>query len=585
MEDKQWLLKLSQLKNATRKVTIITKSTTQLNTSSTLDNDIFEYAANNEFLSSLSLLTLIILYGIVVFSGICGNSTLLISLCSQSTARVKNPLLLALCTADLLVSLVSAPLTIIGVILRMQSRTMSYVVVNIGCKAFHYLQSFPVAASSLCLLMLSLDRYVTVKHPRLAQLRQRQFLPSILAFLSWIGSAILCIPLLLVYRVFTASSSSSPSSSFKTTTTPYTASSTSSSPSSTVTGHQLISSTTFPIYRNSNLINDKRLCVSDYGSSEWHIVFIVSYVSIVFIIPIIGVIFNHIGVRRKLCALSLTARAQHGELPLPMPTILRRPTHMILVTGMTPNGLNVPDSSHDDYLSPQKSSSRRSNGSDSNQCGVNRLNSNRRFNGSSSIINPSNSKNGLGTDEENRNLMAETRFRASPRTPRSIRRVQNQQIQTRLNSPPIPPAELPIPQTSTLRSRRRLANILVVAGFVFMACWSPHVICLIFREFSITSGCSNTVTEFVMLLGFAHSAVSPILHWVLNYNSLRQSACQPFAKLNSAQRFLRSHLRFTGPPPAPPSSTNEAALGPFNPRFIKQRPQVHKPPASSHYLY
>lgn len=103
-----------------------------------------------------------------------------------------------------------------------------------------------------------------------------------------------------------------------------------------------------------------------------------------------------------------------------MPTILRRPTHMILVTGMTPNGLNVPDSSHDDYLSPQKSSSRRSNGSDSNQCGVNRLNSNRRFNGSSSIVNPSNSKNGLGTDEENRNLMAETRFRASPRTPRLV---------------------------------------------------------------------------------------------------------------------------------------------------------------------
>lgn len=85
--------------------------------------------------------------------------------------------------------------------------------------------------------------------------------------------------------------------------------------------------------------------------------------------------------------------------------------------------------------------------------------------------------------------------------------------------------------------------------------------------------------------GFAHSTISPILHWILNYNSLRQSTCQPFAKLNSAQRFLRSHLRFTGPPPPPPSSTNEAALGPFNPRFIKQRPQVHKPPASSHYLY
>ena len=94
---------------------------------------------------------------------------------------------------------------------------------------------------------------------------------------------------------------------------------------------------------------------------------------------------------------------------------------------------------------------------------------------------------------------------------RSIRRVQNQQMRSRLNSPPIPPAELPIPQTSTLRSRRRLANILVVAGFVFMACWSPHVICLIFREFSITSGCSNTVTEFVMLLG---NKINHIENWL-----------------------------------------------------------------------
>jgi hypothetical protein len=178
-------------------------------------------------------------------------------------------------------------------------------------------------------------------------------------------------------------------------------------------------------------------------------------------------------------------------------------------------------------------------------------------------------------------------------------------MRARLPSPPCPPAELPLPQTSTLRSRRRLANILVAAGFIYMLCWLPHVCCLVIREFNIGDGCSNTAKEFFLLLGewlemlltcglrhllvpppgFTHSAVSPILHWILNYNSLRQSACQPFAKLNSAQRFLRSHLRFTGPPPAAPSSTNEAALGPFNPKFIKQRPQIYKPPASSHYLY
>lgn len=147
MEDKQWLLKLAQLnKNITsRKVTIITRGSLG---NQSLDTEVFDYVANSEFISSLSLLTLIILYGIVIFGGVVGNSTLLISLCSQSTTRVKNPLLLALCTADLLVSLVSAPISIVGLILRMQSRTMSVVVVNIGCKVFHYLQVRFILSSS-----------------------------------------------------------------------------------------------------------------------------------------------------------------------------------------------------------------------------------------------------------------------------------------------------------------------------------------------------------------------------------------------------------------------------------------------------
>lgn len=135
--DEKWLLKLSTIKNTSRKISIILKTTTSspLNLSSL---DSFD-EEGGEFLSSLSLLLLIILYGIVVFSGVCGNSTLLISLCSPSTTRVKNPLLLALCAADLLVTLVSAPLTIIGLLLR-QSKTLSFSMANIGCKVFHYMQ-------------------------------------------------------------------------------------------------------------------------------------------------------------------------------------------------------------------------------------------------------------------------------------------------------------------------------------------------------------------------------------------------------------------------------------------------------------
>lgn len=130
------------IKNSTRKITFITKtsSTTAFPFNlTTSNNDLFDDGNGSEFLNSLSLLTLIILYGIVVFSGVFGNSTLLISLCSQSTTRVKNPLLLALCAADLLVTMVSAPLTIIGVLLR-QSKTASFSMANIGCKVFHYMQ-------------------------------------------------------------------------------------------------------------------------------------------------------------------------------------------------------------------------------------------------------------------------------------------------------------------------------------------------------------------------------------------------------------------------------------------------------------
>lgn len=57
-------------------------------------------------------------------------------------------------------------------------------------------------------------------------------------------------------------------------------------------------------------------------------------VIIVHIMPACAVLISHLGVHAKLTALSLTARAKHGELPLPMP-LLRRPTHVIIVAGIS----------------------------------------------------------------------------------------------------------------------------------------------------------------------------------------------------------------------------------------------------------
>lgn len=153
--------------------------------------------------------------------------------------------------------------------------------------------------------MLSLDRYATVKHPRLSQLGQRRYLPIILAISAWISASIICIPILLAYETRSSSLNKS---------------------SITIT-----------------------ICSADYGSRDLHIGFMLIHTLLVFVVPGFGVLMNHLGVRKKLCALSLTARAAHGELPLPMP-ILRRPTHMIIVTGMANAARAAGVESSDDEL-------------------------------------------------------------------------------------------------------------------------------------------------------------------------------------------------------------------------------------------
>lgn len=157
--------------------------------------------------------------------------------------------------------------------------------------------------------MLSLDRYATVRHPRLSQLGQRRYLPIILAISAWISASIICIPILLAYGKYGSSSNSS-------------------------SGKKSVATV---------------ICSADYGSRDLHIGFILVHTLLVFVVPGFGVLMNHLGVRKKLCALSLTARAAHGELPLPMP-ILRRPTHMIIVTGMANAARAAGVESSDDEL-------------------------------------------------------------------------------------------------------------------------------------------------------------------------------------------------------------------------------------------
>lgn len=119
------------------------------------------------------------------------------------------------------------------------------------------------------------------------------------------------------------------------------------------------------------------------------------------------------------------------------------------------------------------------------------------------------------------------------------------------------------PPTSTLQSRRRLAKALMWMAAVFAGCWLPHVICTIYSESS--APLSSAILRYTLFLGHVHSAFSPLLYWTLNHQWLH-SPC----------KFRLPVLYHNA------SSTNEAALGPFNPRFARPPPVRRQ---SSHYLY
>lgn len=82
------------------------------------------------------MLLLIVLYCIVVLGGIFGNASLIVTLFTQSSARLRNPLLVALCLADLMVTGVSAPLTVVALILDARKTITSTFI----CKLMHFMQ-------------------------------------------------------------------------------------------------------------------------------------------------------------------------------------------------------------------------------------------------------------------------------------------------------------------------------------------------------------------------------------------------------------------------------------------------------------
>lgn len=98
--------------------------------------DIDTGADTEHAIPSFTILLLAISYGLVVFGGVVGNSTLVLTLCSASSVRLRNPLLLAVCVADLLVTGISAPVTLLNLAMNRGTRSLPLAL----CKLIHYVQ-------------------------------------------------------------------------------------------------------------------------------------------------------------------------------------------------------------------------------------------------------------------------------------------------------------------------------------------------------------------------------------------------------------------------------------------------------------
>ncbi|KAM3958983.1 LOW QUALITY PROTEIN: galanin receptor type 3-like [Aphomia sociella] len=346
---------------------------------------------------------LITLYTLVSAIGIIGNVSLMAALASGGASRLRTPQLLSACAADFLVCAASAPL----------AATRVARIHHLPCYVIFYIESFPVAASTLSLVAIAADRCGAVRRGR-GSLCER---PSLAVVAVWVTALVL--------------------------------------------GGTAVTT----------------LCVSCPPLAAVHAL-------LTYCFPVVAVARCHWTVRVKLTALSLTARAAHGELPLPVP-LMRRPTHVIIVAGVGPR--------------------------------------------------------------ERRDAV-------------DVGDVRAKKLQPSLLGPQ--------PQTSTLRSRRRLGNVLMCIAAIFAVCWCPHATIVICSAFGLHA--PLLLKQYALLLGYAHSAINAVAYWVLNRHALT-SAC-------AAWRLPQIRVREERP-----SSTNEAALGAFHPRLARPAPSPRPPPSS--FLY
>lgn len=135
--------------------------------------------------------------------------------------------------------------------------------------------------------------------------------------------------------------------------------------------------------------------------------------------------------------------------------------------------------------------------------------------------------------------------------------------------------------TQSLQSRRRLATMLMILALVFAISWLPYVTYRIYLEFAPDPDINlmKLFIPFCLLIGHMHSAVNPIVYWLMNRQAIQMNfsfkTLLPWnwckRKNSCFRRYINYFRREDDDHYSRSSTTNEAQLGAFHPRFTRPR--------------
>lgn len=135
--------------------------------------------------------------------------------------------------------------------------------------------------------------------------------------------------------------------------------------------------------------------------------------------------------------------------------------------------------------------------------------------------------------------------------------------------------------TQSLQARRRLATMLMILALVFAISWLPYVAYRVYLVFASNADMDKMklFIPFCLLLGHMHSAINPIVYWSMNRQAIQINisfkAMLPWnwckSRNSCIRRYINIFRRDDDDHYSRSSTTNEAQLGVFHPRFTRPR--------------